>query len=794
MLLKKEKSAKLIQRHNPDINQGLSLLQVQERKKDKLTNKIKQKSSKPIWKILFDNIVTFFNLIWVVILVALILVESYSNLLFVIVVSLNTLISIIQEIRAKITVEKLKLISTPRVKVLREGKIYEIFSNDLVLDDIIILSTGNQIPSDCILLEGKVDVNESLLTGESKSIKKNVGGTLLAGSFLTSGTCKARVDKVGKENYIQTVASQAKKFKSPTSNLFKDLNIIIKYIGIMILPVGGLMFLSNYVSYNNNIYIAVEKTCGSLIGMVPAGMFLLITIALAVGVIKLAQKKTLVQDLYSIEMLARANVLCLDKTGTITDGTMQVKEFLTLENINLNLNQLISNHLGYQSTTNSTSSAMIEFFGSEQTLNKLEVINFSSDRKFSATTFEGIGTIAFGAPEFMGITLNKSLKSKIKKRTAKGERVLLVGYSKDNINDDALPNLSPVALIVIEDHIRDDAIDTINWFKNNGVAIKIISGDDPATVSSIAKRVGVEDYDKTISLDNMSLQQVAKIADKFTVFGRVSPEQKHTIIKALKNAGYVVAMTGDGVNDTLALKEADCSISMADGSDVARSLSHLVLLDCKFASLPAVVKEGRQVVNNVQQSSALYLMKTFFTIALSLLTVITLSAYPFSPKQLYILEMLIIGLPSVILALQPNDKQIQGNFIKQVLKNSVPYGLLILVNVLAVQTLYNFGLFTAEEFTTIGTMILYSIGFLNLVRLCYPFTPIRWGCLAISFVLIIAVNLIMPQFFGMSAYTLKVIIVWLVCGIVSSLLLIFVPMIKDAILNKIKRKSLITTK
>ena len=414
--MKKEKPIKIIQRYNPDINQGLSLLQVEQRKKDKLVNKIKQKSSKSLWKILFDNIVTFFNLIWLVILVALILVESYSNLLFVIVISFNILISIIQEIRAKVTVEKLKLLTTPRVKVLREGKIVEIFSNQLVLDDIVILTTGNQIPSDCILLDGNVEVNESLLTGESKSIKKHNGDTLLAGSFLTSGTCKARIEKIGKDNYIQTVATQARKFKSPNSNLFKDLKTIIKYIGIIIIPVGGLMFLSNFVNYNKNINIAVEKTCGSLIGMVPAGMFLLITIALAVGVIKLAQKKTLVQDLYSIEMLARANILCLDKTGTITDGTMQVKEFLTLENVDFNLNQAISNHLGYQSSVNSTSSAMIKFFGTEQALNKLTSINFSSERKYGATTFENLGTIALGAPEFMGIKLTKTLKNKIKNR------------------------------------------------------------------------------------------------------------------------------------------------------------------------------------------------------------------------------------------------------------------------------------------------------------------------------------------------------------------------------------------
>lgn len=772
-----------MERYQPDEN-GLSLLQVKQRQSEKLVNNVKQKSSKSIFKIFFDNIVTFFNLIWVVIFVALMIVKSYSNLLFVVVVSLNTIISIVQEIKAKLTVEKLQLMTSPRVEVVREGKTEKIFAKQLVLDDIVKLTVGNQVPSDCILQSGEIEVNESLLTGESKPIKKRAGDVLLAGSFLTSGSCVARIDKVGKENYIQTVATQAKQFKSPSSNLFKDLNTIIKYIGIMIVPVGGLMFVSNYFGCNREVNRAVELTCGSLIGMVPAGMFLLITIALAVGVIKLAQKKTLVQDLYSIEMLARANVLCLDKTGTITDGTMQVKEVLTLKDVDFNLNKVISFHLANQKSSNNTSRAMMHFFGSDASVKAVQKIDFSSERKFGASFFEDIGTIAVGAPEFMGIKLKQSLKTKIKKYMSKGERVLVVGFSKQKMIDENLPELEPIALVVIEDHIRDDAIQTINWFKQNGVEIKIISGDDPATVGAIAKRVGVENSDKIISLEGMSIEDVKKIANKFTVFGRVSPEQKHALVKALKNSGKVVAMTGDGVNDTLALKEADCSISMADGSDVARNLSHLVLMDSKFSSLPAVVKEGRQVVNNVQQSSALYLMKTFFTIVLSLITIVTMSTYPFTPKQLYILEMLIIGLPSVILALQPNDKMIQGNFIKQVLKNSIPYGALLLANILFIKILYKFSFFTAEEFTTIGTMTLYTIGYLNLIKLCLPLTKIRGACLGISFVLIMALNFIMPEFFGMTAFSLRVLMTLLCMALVSAIILFVIPLLAKWIKSK----------
>lgn len=781
---KKRKNDEIVERFEPGIDEGLTFIQVKQREKQGLCNKVKQKSSKSIFRILFDNIFTFFNFIWLVIFIALVSVDSYQNLLFVIVVSLNTIIAIVQELKAKFTVEKLKLISTPKVVVVRGRKQEQIFAPKIVLDDIIKLGVGNQIPADCVLVDGIVEVNESLLTGESKAIKKQAGDVLLGGSFITSGVCYARVDKIGKQCYIQTIATQAKKFKSPSSNLFKDLNAIIKYIGIMIIPVGVLMFFNNYFSSGKNINVTIVQTCGSLIGMIPAGMFLLITIALAVGVVKLAQKKTLVQDIYSIEMLARTNVLCLDKTGTITDGTMQVKEVLMLEEINFNFEEAIANLLACQNAHNATSRAFVKHFGSDNTLHMRSKIEFSSDRKFSAACFEEIGTMAMGAPEFLGVKLTKNIISKIKKRASKGERVLLVVHSEKMIENDKLIDVKPIALVVVEDHIRPDAIETIEWFKKNNVDIKIISGDAPTTVSAIAKRVGVENADKTVSLEGMSLEEVEKIASKFTVFGRVSPEQKHMLIKSLKKAGNVVAMTGDGVNDTLALKEADCSISMADGSDVARSLSHLVLLDSKFSSLPAVVKEGRQVVNNVQQSSTLYLMKTFFTIALSLISLITLSAYPFQPSQLYLLELFVIGLPSIILALQPNDKIIKGNFIRQVLKNSIPYGGLLLFNVLSVMIIKNFIYFNVEEYATLSTLVLTTIGFLNLVRLCYPFNKLRISCLGISFILILMSSALIPNLFGFYQFSLNVFLVYLVLVVFSAMILIFVPLIKARIISK----------
>ena len=777
----------IFERFNPDLTLGLSTAQVALRNKEKLFNFTKQKTSKPIWKILFDNIFTYFNLIYVIISIAFILVKSYGDMLFIVVVVANTAIAIFQEIKAKVTVEKLKLVATPKVTVIRNGKEHKIYANKLVLDDIIKLDVGNQVPSDCIIISGRVDVNESLLTGESKAVKKVEGDILLAGSFLSAGECFAKVEKVGKQNYIQTIAAEAKQFKSPSSNLFKDLKLIIKYIGIMLIPIGGLMFINNYYGGEQNITEAIRKSGAALIGMIPAGMFLLITIALSVGVIKLSAKKTLVKDLYSIENLARANVLCLDKTGTITDGTMQVKEVIMLKNMDYDFDNLLANFLGSQKGANSTSRALSQHFGIDYSLKIKETIPFSSDRKHSGATFKDFGTIAMGAPGFLPVNITKELKAKITRRTTKGDRVLLIATSTEDIKNDTLPNLEPVAIIVIEDHIRDDATATIDWFKQNDVEIKIISGDDPATVSSIAKRVGVEGWDKTISLEGLSLDEVARVANKYTVFGRVSPEQKHALVKALKNAGNVVAMTGDGVNDTLALKEADCSISMADGSEVARGISHLVLLNSKFASLPSVVKEGRKVVNNIQQSSALYLMKTFFTIVLSLITIITLSPYPFYTMQLYMLELFIIGLPSVILALQPNEQIIKGNFIKGVLKNSLPYGVVLVSNVLIMMFIWNFVPMDAEAKVTLGTLVITSISFANLVRICWPLNMLRFLTLLVSLACNLIAMLALPATFGITRFTTESVIVYISLLVTTSILLYFVPIIIRKIEQKLKK-------
>ena len=789
--MKKRNEPKIIERYNPDINIGLTDEQVSGRYKDKLSNKTKNNVSKSYFSIFASNIFTYFNLIWAVIFVALVMVGAYTDLLFILPIICNTFISIVQEIKAKRTVEKLSLVSTPRINVLRNGKKIKIYADKLVLDDVYFLEVGNVIPADSIILSGDVEVNESLLTGESKSIKKFTENELLAGSFILSGSCWCRINKIGKESYIQTVAESAKKFKSPTSNLMNDINTLVKYIGFIIIPVGALMFLNNFFAFPDDFKKVVTNTCGSLTGMVPAGMFLLITIALTVGVIKLSKKHTLVKNLYSIEMLARTNMLCLDKTGTITDGTMEVADFTMLDENQENLPKIIGCCLGYQTSNNATATAMINYFGTNQQYRKNNNISFSSERKYFATELLDLGTFAIGAPEFVCKNLSSTMLKLINQKTGAGQRVLIVAHSDKPIADDKIPDdMEPVGLLAIEDHIRHDAIDTIKWFKENNVKIKIISGDNPFTVSNIAKRVGVENASQCISLEGMSLHEVASIADKFTVFGRVSPEQKHTLIQTLKRNGYVVGMTGDGVNDTLALKEADCSIAMADGSEVARNISNLVLMDSKFSSLPAVVREGRQVVNNIQQSSALYLMKTVCTILLSIITIVTLTPYPFSPKQLLLLELFVIGLPSVILALQPNKNLIQGNFISVVLKKAIPRGFLLLFNILVVVFLGRFGILTATEVSTISTVLLVTIGYLNLFVLCLPLNMLRGCCLVLCATLILLSAFLVSDLFAITAFTLRGLLIYLGLTAVSIPVALYAEKIWRKVFAKIKRQRL----
>ena len=752
---------KRVKRVKTDYQTGLTKDQVEERVLKGQTNATPNTNSKTIRSIIFENVFTFFNILCFVVFIALVVVnvmykQSWSNVLFMLIILVNIIIGIVQEIRAKKTIEKLSLLTAPTVKVVREGVAESIALEEVVIDDIVVLSTGKQIVADCIIVEGNVEVNESVLTGESLPIKKKVGDTLLAGSFVVAGHCHARVEKVGANNYIQQLSASAKKYKKPKSELFNSLKLIIKVIGILIVPITVLMILNSLAQPNSDVVSVITTTAGSTIGMIPAGMFLLCSVSLTVSVIKLAQKKALVQDLYCVEMLARVNVLCLDKTGTITDGTMKVFNCVQLANTEHTVKRIMGSMLSALGDNNQTSQALINYFGYNKELAPTITIPFSSSRKLSAVSFDGAGTYIMGAPEFVLPNMKDDKLSNMIEQYAKdGYRTLILAHSKKSISKDTLPEeREAVALIVLEDHIRENAQKTIAWFKNNGVKVKIISGDNPLTVSEIAKRVGVEGTDSFISLDGLNEKQVIAAANKYTVFGRVTPEQKALLIKTIKSDGNTVAMTGDGVNDILALKEADCSIAMASGNEAVRSVSHMVLMNSDFSSMPDTVIEGRKVINNVQKSSSLFFMKTLFSILFSILVLILRQPYPFTTSNTLLFEWFIIGIPSFILAFLPNNKPIEGRFIYNLIKNALPGALALVINVGCVY-LFNY-LYAGsiinniETITAMGTLILIFTGLAMLYRLCKPFGAIT----TILFIAMCALSIICifawPTVFGVT--------------------------------------------
>lgn len=755
-----------IERYDCDVNEGLNTTQVNKRQAEGLTNLVKNKYSKSYAQIFCSNLFTFFNFLCLVCVFALVVAKAqFGQFSFVAIYLINLIIGIVQEIRSKITIEKMSLVKVPLSKVRREEQDIEIPTSELVLDDIVLLATGNQVPCDCIIVEGSVEVNESLLTGESVAVKKTVGDKLFGGSYISGGKTIVKIDRIGDDSYIQRLSARAKKFKKSPSQLLNAINSIIKIIGILIIPISALMGIVNFTNIkfdNPNLTTyqvlqqAIPNTASVIIGMIPSGMFLLTSMALAVGVIRLSKHHTLVQDMYALEMLARIDVLCLDKTGTITDGKMKVEEVIMLGPSMISIRDIVGSMQNALRNNNMTSIALNDYFGLSSALVPKTVIPFSSDRKYSAVTFTELGTFVLGAPDFVVKSLPERVSKLIQQNTMLGGRVLLLAGSSNEINNDKVPNnLKPVALIILHDNIRPDAIKTIDWFKNNGVTVKVISGDDPITVSEIARRAGVEHSEAFINLDGLNDKEVFDVATKYSVFGRVSPEQKSILIKAFKTHGHTVAMTGDGVNDILAMKEADCSITVASGSDATRNISHLVLMDNNFNSMPQVVNEGRRVINNIQQSSSLYLMKTLFTILFATISIITRKLYPFNTAHMLALEFLVIGAASFFLSLQPNHDQVKGSFIHSVISNALPGALILVFNVYAFDIMIKaFSIsITAEMQTTIKILLVTLGGLVYLYKVCEPLDMYR-GILysAITMLMIIWVFFLMDlEMFGLQS-------------------------------------------
>ena len=759
-------------RYNPPFDYGLNDTQVHSRIETKLVNKTDNKGKKTYFHIIIKNFITFFNIVYF--LIALLLVSAsaeISDFMFVLIVLANTLIGTFQEIRSKHTIDQLSILSTPRVMVVRNGKKQEIAVEEIVLDDILYLIPGKQIASDAIVVEGEIEVNESQLTGESVPIKKQIGDSIYSGTFVVSGNCHAKVERVGAENAISQLTSQAKTYRKPQSEILGSLNLWLKIVAVFLVVSGTIMFINSFGIENLKEFVfkngfsffneetglyntellasyqtAIKSTSTALIGMIPAGLYLLTSVALAVGVINLAKDKTLVQDIYCIEMLARTDVLCLDKTGTITDGTMTVVRYIEMQRGgNYNIATIVGSMNDALKESNSTSKALETYFGFSNKLKPIEVISFSSDRKYSAVTFENEGTYLIGAPEFVLKRSFDKYADEVNKYANQGLRVLALAHTNAPLKDGKTtraPKL--ISLILIEDQIRPDAYDTIKYFRENGVEVKVISGDNPVTVAEVAKRVGIANAEDYISLDGLNNEEVYQVARSYTVFGRVKPEQKQIIIKSLKDAQKTVAMTGDGVNDILALKEADCSIAMASGSDAVRSVSQLVLLDSNFSSLPKVVREGRRVINNISSTSTLFFVKSLFIIILALLTITGmigklspsgLNVFPIAkPFQLFMIEVFIDGLAATFLAIQPNYKKVHGKFLRNVFKKALPGALAIVLEVLVVYIIARPIGLTQEQVVTIVVICSTATCLMVLYMACRPYTIKK----AVMFVTIVA--------------------------------------------------------
>lgn len=726
-----------IVRFKVDLKKGLTEEQVEQRHTEGLANSPDTQVGKSIAMIFVTNIFTFFNMLFFGIAIVLIAIGEYYNLLFLGTVLSNMIIGIVQEIRAKKQIDQLSLMFAPTAAVIRGGEKVDIPVDEVVLDDVLVFKSGKQIGCDCILKEGTIEVNESLITGESHAINKRVGDILYSGSYVVGGTGLAIADKVGSASYVEKLATGAKKHKNAKSDILNSLNLILKIVSIIIIPLAALTFINSY--NGDKLNEAIKSTTGAMISMIPAGLFLLTTVALTVSVIRLAKKKVLVQELYCIEMLAKIDILCLDKTGTITDGTMKVIDSVQLENRgDYTIREIIGSMMNAFPESNATSNALIEHYGKNSILKADGIIPFSSQRKYSAVSFGKLGYYVIGAPE---IVLNETNYAKIQKRVERfaeqGCRVIVLAHTKSNINPDSRPkSTTALAVIAIQDHIRDDAEQVIAYFKNNEVDVKVISGDNPITVSEIARRAGVSGASRYISLDGLTDEEVVAAATEYNVFGRVSPYQKKLLVQTFKMNKKTVAMTGDGVNDILALKEADCSIAMASGSDATKHVSHIVLLESNFSAMPEVVAEGRRVTNNIQRTAVLFLTKTLFTILLTIFYLIVRRAYPFSPNQLIPFEWPVIGFAATLLTLQPNTEKIKGRFITNVLRNVLPGALTVLFAHVIIHFLTSIEGFTVlqtpEGYTTVTLYVTTIIMFYVLYFASRPFNLYRFLVFVVS--------------------------------------------------------------
>jgi len=767
------------------MNRGLTSEQVADLTSRGLYNRPVENQSKTVKQIIASNTFTYFNLIFLIFSVLLILVKSYRDLSFMPVIIANTFIGIIQEIRSKRVLDKLTVLSAPKAMVVRDGELISVEVISLVVGDLTVFKAGNQICADALVFEGEVQVNESLITGESDEIIKRIGDKLLSGSFIVSGECTATLEKVGHESYVAKLMLEAKKSKRKHhSEMMHSLNKLVQTIGILLIPIGIGLFAEQHWMLGLSIKVSTVSSIAALVGMIPEGLYLLASVALVVSVMSLARKKVVIHEMACIETLARVNVLCVDKTGTITENTMEVNEIIPLENYAksdyTSLHQMLGEFVQSMTNDNATMEALKKYFNEKPMRKANCTTSFSSATKYSSATFDD-GAYVLGAPEFVLRSEYELYKELIENYSLTGYRVLVYGFYEGEIDGKALTSpVIPLALVLISNPIRDEAKSTFEYFQSQGVVIKVISGDNPITVSDVAGKVGITDSDKYVDASTLETEEDIRLAiEEYTVFGRVTPNQKRQFICALKANGKIVAMTGDGVNDVLALKDADCSIAMASGSEAAANAAQIVLLDSNFACMPSVVFEGRRVVNNIQRSASLFLVKNIFSMLLSFFSLIFRLKYPLVPSQLSMLGLFTIGIPAFFLALQPNKSIIKGHFLTNVLLKALPAGLTDFIAVAALSLGGEYLQIPEKQLSTIAIVILLAVGMVTLIRVCSPFDLLRTSLCVIMFTGIVFSIIFLNKLFALYMLSTKQFIFLAIYVVVLIPLLFLISYIVD---------------
>lgn len=775
---------------NSEFN-GLTAAEVNARIEAGKINIADDSSDRTTGKIIRDNLLTYFNLIFLVITVLLCIAGAFRDLTFLPIIIGNILIGIVQELRAKKTLDKMKILNAGHAVVIREGKRQKVTAEELVIDDLVWLSSGDAICADSVVVSGEITVNESMLTGEADGIVKKENEELLSGSFVVSGEGYARLTRVGNDSYISKLTNEAKALKKgEESEMIRSINMFVKVIGIIIIPMSVILFVQAFVFRNASFRTSITSMVASIIGLIPEGLYLLTTLALAVSMMKLAKDKVLLHDMKSIESLARVDVLCVDKTGTITKPEMTVTEIVSCDD---SMNEVFTDYVMSSIDNNATAVALKKYLNDNNVMNgkrtASKVYPFNSTVKYGAMAFNG-DYYVLGAPEFIIKTGFNNLKDDISQYTTKGYRVIVLAKAESLTRDGVIDGeILPLGFVVLANEIRDNAVETFTYFKEQGVAIKVISGDNPATVSEVARQAGIENAEKYVDAstltDNMMISEAIA---KYTVFGRVTPKQKQQFVKALKMQGHTVAMTGDGVNDILALKDADCSVAMASGSEATAQAAQIVLLDSDFSRMPEIVLEGRRVVNNVQRSASLFLVKNIFSLLLTIFSTVLMISYPLMPSQVSLISMFTIGIPGFLLALEPNKSRIKGHFLGNVLLKALPAGLTDFFAVSALVICGHVFNIPSTDIATASTLLIAVVGFMIMIKISHPFNKFKYGIVALNIFGLIFCGLFLDSLFAMSDMSNICILLTIVFGFAAESMFRYITIFVEFIQNRMRKK------